>query len=177
MGYNDKFGPYISLLSLVLTFAYVEYSLCQIWSGYMQYLRFCDHSNKCLFLVIQLAEVLLNFLVSVFLLTYGCLGAHKCIPKPISKSMEIRFTLTSILTQRPLHSFVHDTAAVLSWHVQNFVVIWWPGMKLQQGEISIEFDLRAKVVNERASELDHHCFGPWPIGIAEQRQAIITCFN
>ena len=32
---------------------------------YMQHLRCCDHSNKCLFLVFQKAEVLLNFLGSV----------------------------------------------------------------------------------------------------------------
>ena len=30
----------------------------------MQYLWFCDHSNKCLFLVIQQADVLLNFFVT-----------------------------------------------------------------------------------------------------------------
>ena len=41
----------------------IEYSLCQIWSVYMQYLRCRDHSNKCVFLIIHLTEVLLNFLV------------------------------------------------------------------------------------------------------------------
>ena len=38
---------------------YIEYSLCQIWVVYMQFLRCC--SNKRLFLVIYLAQVLLNF--------------------------------------------------------------------------------------------------------------------
>ena len=34
--------------------------------------------------------------------------------------------------------------AVLSWHVQIFVVIWGPAMELQQGEVSIELELLAK---------------------------------
>ena len=37
----------------------------------------------------------------------------------------------------------HDSC-VLSWHVQKFVVIGWPATELWQGEVSIEFDLRAK---------------------------------
>ena len=37
----------------------------------------------------------------------------------------IHFTLTSILIQRSLQHFVYYTAAVLSWHVQKFVVIQW----------------------------------------------------
>ena len=61
MGYIIHLGSLSFLISLVLNLAYIDYSLCQIWSVYMQYLRCCDHSNKCLFLVIQQAEVLLNF--------------------------------------------------------------------------------------------------------------------
>ena len=36
------------------------------------------------------------------------------------------------------------TTAVLSWHVQKFVAIWWPVIELPQGKISIEFELRPK---------------------------------
>ena len=61
MGYMIDLGSMFSLFALVLNFAYINYSLCQIWSVYMQYLRCCDHSNQCLFFVIQQAEVLLNF--------------------------------------------------------------------------------------------------------------------
>ena len=57
---------------------------------------------------------------------------------------KFRFTLISILIQWSLQNFVHGTTAVLSWHVQKFVAIWWPATELQQGEISIEFELRAK---------------------------------
>ena len=57
----------IVLFALVLNLAYIEYSLYQIWSVYMQYLRCCDHSKNCLFLVLQQAEVVLNFfLMSVY---------------------------------------------------------------------------------------------------------------
>ena len=41
-------------------------------------------------------------------------------------------------------NFVQGTTAVLSWHVQKFVVIWWPAKELQQGEVSMEFELREK---------------------------------
>ena len=61
MGYIINLGSLFFQFSLVLNLAYIDYSLCHIWSAYMQYLRCCDHSNKCLFLVIQQAEVLLNF--------------------------------------------------------------------------------------------------------------------
>ena len=61
MGYIINLGSMFFLFTLVLYLAYIDYSLCQIWSVYMQYLWCCDHCNKCLFLVIQQAEVLLNF--------------------------------------------------------------------------------------------------------------------
>ena len=57
---------------------------------------------------------------------------------------KFRFTLTSILIQWSLQNFAHGTTAVLSWHVQKFVAIWWPATALWQGEVSIEFELRAK---------------------------------
>ena len=57
---------------------------------------------------------------------------------------KFRFTLISILIQWSLQNFVHGTTAVLSWHVQKFVAIWWSATELQQGEVSIEFELRAK---------------------------------
>ena len=56
------------LFSLVWIFAYIDDTLCQIWCIYMQYFWRCDHSNKCLFLVIQQAEVLLNFFWWVYVL-------------------------------------------------------------------------------------------------------------
>ena len=61
MGYITNLGSIFFLFSLVLDLAYIDHSLCQIWSVYMQYLWWCDFSNKCLFLVIQQAEVLINF--------------------------------------------------------------------------------------------------------------------
>ena len=37
--------------------------------------------------------------------------------------------------------------AVLPWHVQNFVVIWWPMIGLQYGEVSIKFELQTNKAN------------------------------
>ena len=67
---------------------------------------------------------------------------------------EFRFALISILMQWSLQNFAHDTTAVLSWHVQKFVAIWWPATELWQGEISIEFELRAK---------NRYWNGPWAL--------------
>ena len=67
MDYIIKLGSIFFLFVLVSNLAYIEYLLCQIWSIYMQYLRCYDHCNKCLFPVIQLAEVLLNFWRGVYL--------------------------------------------------------------------------------------------------------------
>ena len=57
---------------------------------------------------------------------------------------KFRVTLSSILIQWSLQNFVHGTTAVLSWHVQKFLAIWWPATELWQGEVSIEFELRTK---------------------------------
>ena len=67
---------------------------------------------------------------------------------------KFRFTLISILIQWSLQNFVHGTTAVLSWHVQTFVAIWWPATELQQGEVSIEFELRAKIVSETGPRME-----------------------
>ena len=61
MDYIKNLGSNLLLVSLVWNLAYIDYSLCQIWSVYMPYLQCCDHSKKCVFLVVQQAEVLLNF--------------------------------------------------------------------------------------------------------------------
>ena len=61
MGNMIHWSSTVFIFSLVLNLAYIDYSLCQIWRLYIQYLRCCDHSNKCLFLVIQQTKVLLNF--------------------------------------------------------------------------------------------------------------------
>ena len=50
--------------------------------------------------------------------------------------LQVRFnskfiSLIQILIKWLLQNFAHAMTAVLSWHVQNFVAIWQPGMKLQ----------------------------------------------
>ena len=55
----------------------------------------------------------------------------------------------------------HDNCVVVAY--ANIVAIWWPATELQQGEISIEFELRAKIVSET---------GPWTLSnsLARDRQ-------
>ena len=44
MDYIINLGPMFFLVLLVWNLAYIDYSLCQIWSVYMQYLQCCDYS-------------------------------------------------------------------------------------------------------------------------------------
>ena len=64
---------------------------------------------------------------------------------------KFRLTLNSILIQWSLQNCVHGTTAVLSWHVQKFVVICWPATELWQGQVFIEFELRGKKLVKRVS--------------------------
>ena len=76
MGYMINLGSMFFLFSLVLNLAYIEYSLCHIWSVYMQYLRWCDHSDKCLFPITQQADVLLNFFGECINITLWLTQSH-----------------------------------------------------------------------------------------------------
>ena len=50
--------------------------------------------------------------------------------------------LTSIKDHHTAYGMTahYDMAAVLSWHVQKFVAIWWPWMELQQRKSSNKFE-------------------------------------
>ena len=81
MNYIINSGSMFFIVSLVCYLAYIDYSLCQIWSVYTQYLQCCAHSKNCLFPVVQQAEVLLNFFggctylyskQTMDMLTYSC---------------------------------------------------------------------------------------------------------
>ena len=68
-----------------------------------------------------------------------------------SNAMEISFYLNrnsnKVITTK-LCTWHNHCTVVGFWHVQKFVAIWWPTMELQQSEVSIEFELRAKIVIE-----------------------------
>ena len=69
-GLYDKFEPYI-----VHTFIGFELGIYRVFilpnlKCIYAFFRCCDHSYKCLFLVIRLAEVLLNFSVSIVCRTH-----------------------------------------------------------------------------------------------------------
>ena len=55
--------------------------------------------------------------------------------------MWFHFALIQVLMDWSLQKCVHDTTAVLSWHVQNFVVVWSTAIEKQLIKISIEFEL------------------------------------
>ena len=66
---------------------------------------------------------------------------------------KFRSTLTSILIQWSLQNFVQGMTSVLSWQVQKFVAIWWPAMELQQGDVSIKFELGQKIVSKTGPQV------------------------
>ena len=76
MGCMINLGSMFFLFLLVLNLAYIEYPLCHIWSVYMQYLRCCDHYDKCLFPITQQAEVLLNFFGECINITLWLTQSH-----------------------------------------------------------------------------------------------------
>ena len=69
----------------------------------------------------------------------SCAGAHctNDFSCTIHIWLKFHFTLSQILINWSLQNFAHDTTAVLSWHVQKFVVIWWPVIEI----FSIKFEL------------------------------------
>ena len=76
-------------------------------------------------------------------------GPHftNCFSIAIQIRWKFRCTLIiSILIQWLQQNFAHGTTAVLSWHVQNFVAIWWPVTELQQGKVY--FNCGQKIVSE-----------------------------
>ena len=71
-------------------------------------------------------------------------------------SITIQTSFFQIPTKWSLQNFAHAMTVVLSWHVQNFVVIWWPRMELQQNEISPEMHCDGTIVKwDRLQTLLH----------------------
>ena len=79
MDYIMNLGAMFFLVSLVWNLAYIDYSLCHIWSVYMQYLQCCDHFKKWFFLVVQKAEVSLNFFWWVYFWFYTLLFRRRLV--------------------------------------------------------------------------------------------------
>ena len=77
--------------------------------------------------------------------------AHFANDFSVAIQIHFAFFLTSL--KWLLQNFVHATTAVLSWHVQTFVEMWWTVIELQQYEFFMEFSLRAKTSYEIS--------GPW----------------
>ena len=48
------------------------------------------------------------------------------------------------MLQIHVQTCAHATAAVLSWHVQNFVMIWWPKTELKWSLTCVEYELGVK---------------------------------
>ena len=57
---------------------------------------------------------------------------------------QFHFVLIQIQIKKSLQDFVHDKTAMLSWHAQNLVMIWWLETDLQQKTLTNEFELQVE---------------------------------
>ena len=57
---------------------------------------------------------------------------------------QFHFVLIQIQIKQSLQDFVHCKTAMLSWHAQNLVMIWWLETDLQPKTLTTEFELRAE---------------------------------
>ena len=74
------------------------------------------------------------------------------IPLLIEIPQNRQFASLHIISMWSLQNFAHVTTAMLSWHVQNFVVIWSTIIKLQQNIFTIQLEKCVK---------NHECDGSW----------------
>ena len=106
-----------------------------------EYLIVIDWSHMhVLLLRLNLQYIPRNMHTKLHLVVFG----FGLIQRPISRysfppqfQLEGNFLLSSTgFCQWSLQNFAHDTAAVMSWHVKKFVVIWQTGMELYQNEFT-----------------------------------------
>ena len=148
------FSWFAQVLTVPISVQPVKTFRCELWKGLG--LGPCLHFNSLQtnlqwFWIYSLPYILV-YLQSSHQLTY-CVACCQMLTGPrftngfsiaIQIRWKFRFTLTSTLIPWSLQNFVHGTTAVLSWHVQKIVAIWWPATELWQGEVSIVFELRVK---------------------------------
>ena len=83
-------------------------------------------------------------------------GAH--FPNEFSIVIQIRWkfhsTLFEVVVKWSLWHFAHGTIAVLSWHVQNCIAIWYTTMSLHLNQFSIEFELWWKNCSWNGPQVD-----------------------
>ena len=70
-----------------------------------------------------------------------------------SNSVEISF-YPHLNCNKAVATKVYNYTTVLTCHVQNFDTIWWSVIEIEQGGISIDFELRAKESSVKYT-LDH----------------------
>ena len=92
-------------------------------------------------------------LLSILFSTFHPMLCNVLVKEPISLTIfpsqfksqwKFDFVLNQILKNRSLQNFAHDMTAVLSCHVQKFVVIYWPRTEWHQHENSIKIELWVK---------------------------------
>ena len=127
-----------------------------------------NFGNKCLFIVIIVIDLRINRGVDLsplfdwdqFSIHYDANNIYnnkqennagtlsQTVFHRNSNSMEISFHshLDSDIVIATL--YIHGTAAMLSWYAQTYAAKWWPATELQACGVSIQFELRAKIISE-----------------------------
>ena len=77
--------------------------------------------------------------------------------------LKIHYAPIEFVDKWSLLKFAHGTTAVLSWHVQNFLAIWYPTKELNWNQLSIRFlgKINGKMFMKWAPEPDHIREGKW----------------
>ena len=73
---------------------------------------------------------------------------HKQFFHCTPNSMEFHFALIQVAVEGSLQNLAHDMIAMLLWHVQNFVVIWWHVMEAQWEKFPLNLNNDWKINNE-----------------------------
>ena len=81
----------------------------------------------------------------MFYLCICCTGGPSYVFSIVNKIWwKFDSVLIQVIVKWSLWHFAHGMAAVLSWHVQTFVVTWYTMMELQLNQFSINFELQWK---------------------------------
>ena len=73
---------------------------------------------------------------------------HKQFFHCTPNSMEFHFALIQVAVEGSLQNLAHDMIAMLLWHVQNFVVIWWHVMEAQWEKFPLNLNYDWKINSE-----------------------------
>ena len=122
----------------------------KLWNAFYVYI--CVHVSLYIYAAVMKEFCVYWHYVNIFVTNILQCSYGSQLTSDFSIVIQIRWKFHSALIQVvvkwSIWSFAHGTTAALSWHVQDFVTIWYPTINLYWNTNSIEFELRGKMVPE-----------------------------